>query len=85
VDELRQKMSAFPSPLKSPTMAGSHGGATVVTVRPLYVVPFMIQIELRPEATLRQRMSALPSPLKSAELIGRQLRSGMVAARTAAE
>src|SRR6266480_3956102 len=64
-----QRMSALPSPLKSPEPAMLHAvhsvGKLTLEVR---VVPFMIQILRSPVTLFCQRMSALPSPLKSDRL-----------------
>src|SRR5437763_16619989 len=61
-----QRMSAWPSPLKSLEPAMLHAVATVGKLTlPAYVVPLMIQILRSPVALFCQRISAWPSPLKS--------------------
>src|SRR5262249_57444712 len=61
----RHRMSALPSPLKSPTPAMVQSLDTVLTMPPpLMVVPFSSHRPRAPEVW-RHRMSAVPSPLKS--------------------
>ena len=62
---LRHRMSALPSPLKSPTPAIVQLVGTTPSPPPLACVrPFISQIEALP-SVLRHRMSLLPSALKS--------------------
>ena len=61
-----QRMSALPSPLKSPvpaTCQPSPGFARAPP--PMKLVPFISQIARCVSSSVCQRMSALPSPLKS--------------------
>src|SRR2546430_3769343 len=61
-----QRMSGFPSPLKSPVLAICQ--AVAMTPRladPVRVAPFINQIRRWPVTVFCQRMSGLPSPLKS--------------------
>src|SRR5438034_1226508 len=63
-----QRMSALPSPLKSPEPAMLHDVGTVPNLTvDVCAVPFMSQITRCPVELFCQRMSALPSPLKSFE------------------
>src|SRR3974377_845158 len=64
---LRQRMSALPSPLKSPTpwicqLEGTKAFKSIPVKPP---EPFEFQIATSPFVAFRHRMSALPSPLKS--------------------
>src|SRR5437773_10532717 len=61
-----QRMSALPSPLKSPELAMLHAVHSVgkLTME-VVVVPFMILILRSPVTLFCQRLSALPSTLKS--------------------
>src|SRR5215470_15201098 len=63
---LRQRMSDFPSPLKSPTPAMTQSAvAPPGEPVPLTDKPFRNQMDTDPELVLRHRMSDFPSPLKS--------------------
>src|SRR5258708_2351448 len=65
---LRQRMSARPSPLKSPTPATCQLGSTIIQeLPPLLTTPPFAAPEKSKIAplSLRQRMSLRPSPLKS--------------------
>src|SRR2546430_15585483 len=73
-------MSAFPSPLKSPTPEIERLRETVAMYPPpTMVFPFISQMKLSPVARLRQRRSALPSPLKSPVPASNQLGGGRLA------
>src|ERR1700691_381187 len=64
---LRHRMSAMPSPLKSPTPTTDQLVGTLPRPELLgfkIVVPFISQIDKSPVVS-RHRMSAMPSPLKS--------------------
>src|SRR5262245_3381081 len=64
-DELRQRMSALASPLKSAVPATVHSGSRVaIAAPPTSCDPFMSQYARRP-VLCRHSTSALPSPLKS--------------------
>src|SRR4029453_810866 len=66
VEVFCQRMSALPSPLKSPEPAMLHDVPTVPKLtKDSNVVPFMIQITRWPVELFCQSTSALPSPLKS--------------------
>src|SRR5262249_34427201 len=64
---LRQRMSAKPSPLKSPwlTIAQVMGSTEPGEPTPMTLVPFNRQISVCPVLPLRQRMSLRASLLKS--------------------
>src|SRR5262245_61423950 len=66
--QLRQRMSALLSPLKSATPAIIQSKGTVPRPEePMTLAAFMSQIAAAPEPLWRQRRSALVSPLKSRE------------------
>src|SRR5207249_1319873 len=67
VEPLRHRMSALPSPLKSPTPTIFQLRSVTVWMLPLLtmVAPFMNQTAFCPVLLLRHRMSAFPSPSRS--------------------
>src|SRR4051812_14213918 len=66
VDEFRQMMSVFPSPLKSPKPWTFHAGSIVRMTAPLVMVrPLSSQIATSLVETFRHSRSESPSPLKS--------------------
>src|SRR6266567_2240108 len=65
VDAWRHRMSALPSPLKSPTPAIDQSVPVPMVLAETTLVPFINHIMTVPVDAWRHRMSALPSPLKS--------------------